>query len=548
MATTRTTRRFSRGVARRKGHLAVAVIAGVLTAAATAARAQIDATPSPRAGDASQTANSAAAPTAQQRRSFVAPTISWESTWTNNVGLATDRKSDWINEIRPGLEFAGSGAHSKVDGTLSLSALVYARTSSNDRVLPQANIAGTLEAIDRLLYIDGTVDVSQQYLSPFGARPQDISSATQNRYTSQLYTVSPYLKSKIGDGVDYELRQKSTWSNANGSSVNGLDTRSYSSEVSGHIAREARPGGWRLEYDRNDISFAGQSQDETSEIARATGLYRFDPTFQAGISGGYEDDRFFLTHQSGSIYGVSIEWHPNDRMSLTANGEHRFFGTSYHVKADDHSRRVVWSIDASRDVTSYPQQLGTLQAGQDVSALLNALFAPRISDPALRQSAVEQFIRDRGLPSSLSSPLALLTQQLTLAELARGTIGLVGARNSILFNVFRSRVQPVPGTEQDLSPLLAQLINNTQTGAGVTWTHQLAPSVSLTTNGIWARTTQDVAPIGSTRLYELQAILSRNVTALTSIHGGLRYQDSQSDVSQSFREFAVFVGLTHGFR
>ncbi|HYM24318.1 MAG TPA: TIGR03016 family PEP-CTERM system-associated outer membrane protein [Vicinamibacterales bacterium] len=538
------------------------MIAAILTGAMPRAHAQAYAAPGPQVGDGSQSANPAAAaqagpgqPTSsstatkeQQRRNFVSPTISWESTWTNNVGLAADRKSDWINEIRPGLQFAETSAHSKVDGTVSLSALAYARTSSNDRVLPQANIAGTLEAIDRLLYIDGTVDVSQQYLSPFGARPQDISSATQNRYTSQRYTVSPYLKAKVGDGIDYELRQKSTWSNANGSAVNGLDTRSYMNEVSGHVAREARPGGWRLEYDRNNISFAGQSQDERSEIARATGLYRFDPTFQAGIIGGYEDDRFFLTRQSGTTYGVTIDWHPNSRMSLTANGEHRFFGTSYHVKLDDHTRHLVWSLDASRDVTSYPQQLGTLQAGQDVSALLNALFAPRVPDPAQRQSLVEQFIRDRGLPSSLSSPLALLTQELTLSELARGTIGLVGARNSILVNAFRSRVQPVPGTEQDLTPLLSQLINTTQSGAGVTWTDQLAPSLSLVTNGTWARTTQDIAPLGTTRLYELQAILTRNVSTLTSIHAGLRYQDSRSDVSQSFREFAVFVGLTHGFR
>lgn len=542
--------------------LAATVIAAMLAGVAPGAHAQADATLNPQPAYGSQPANPAAAPQvaagptaasstapkAQQRRSFLAPTISWESTYTNNVGLSTDRKADWINEIRPGLQFAENGAHSKIDGTVSLPILVYARTSSNDRVLPEANIAGTVEAIDRLLYIDGTVDVSQQYLSPFGARPQDIASATQNRYTSQLYSLSPYLKAKVGDGIDYELRQKSTWSKANGSSVNGLNTRSYTSEVSGHVAREARPGGWRLEYDRNDISFAGQSQDEMSEIARATGLYRVDPTFQFGVSGGYEDDKFFLTRDRGAIYGLVFEWHPSDRMSLTANGEHRFFGASYHVKFDDHTRHLVWSIDASRDVTSYPQQLGTLQAGQDVSALLNALFAPRIEDPALRQSVVDQFIRDRGLPSTLSSPLALLTQELTLSELARGTIGVVGARNSILFNAFRSRVQPVPGTEQGLSPLLTQLTNNTQRGAGVTWTHQLAPNLSLATNGIWARTTQDVAPLGTTRLYELQAILSRNVTVLTSIHTGLRYQDSRSDVSRSFREFAVFVGLSHGFR
>lgn len=534
----------------------------MLATAVPDALAQTDTTQGAQSGEASQSQNDAAtaqsrqgpgaAPSAtskaQQRRSALTPTISWESTYTDNVDLSSDRKSDWVNEFRPGMLFVENGAHVKVNGTVSLPMLVYARTSKNDRVLPEANIAGTVEAIDRLVYIDGTVDVSQQYLSPFGARPQDVSSATQNRYTSQLYSVSPYIKSKVADGIDYELRQKSTWSNANGSSVNGLGTRSYTSEVSGHVEREARPAGWRLEYDRNDISFAGQSQDETSEIARATALYRVDPTLQFGVSGGYEDDKFFLTRDSGAIYGVVVEWHPSSRMSLIASGEHRFFGASYHVKLDDHIRRIVWSLDASRDITSYPQQLGTLQAGSDVSALLNALFAPRITDPALRQNLVDQFIRDRGLPSTLSSPLALLSQQLTLAELARGTIGVVGARNTILFDAFRSRVQPIPGTEAEaLSPLLTQLINNTQTGAGITWTYQLAPSLTLATDATWARTTQDVAPLGTTRLYALHTILTRNVTALTSLHAGVRYQDSNSDVAQSFREFAVFVGLTHRF-
>lgn len=534
----------------------------MLATAASDALAQADATLGTQPGQASQPQSAAtaaqsnswpgAAPSAtsqaQQRRSFLTPTISWESTFTNNVALSPDRKSDWINEIRPGLLFSANGAHTKVDGSVELPMLVYARTSNNNRVVPEANIAGTVEAIDRLLYIDGTVDVSQQYLSPFGARPQNVSSATQNQYTSQLYSVSPYIKSKVADGIDYELRQKSTWSNANGSSVSGLSRRSYTNEVSGHVAREARPAGWRLEYDRNDISFQGQSQDETSEIARGTALYRIDPTFQAGAIGGYEDNTFFLTHESGAIYGVTVEWHPSSRMSLIASGEHRFFGASYHVKFDDHTRHIVWSLDASRDITSYPQQLGTLQGGGDVSALLNALFAPRITDPALRQSLVNQFIQDRGLPSTLSSPLALVTQQLTLAELARGTVGIVGARNSILFNVFRSRVQPVPGTEAAaLSPLLTQLTNNTQTGAGVTWSHQLAPKLSLVTDGIWTRTTQDVAPLGTTRLYWLDAILRQDVTALTSLHAGVRYQDSRSDISQSFREFAVFVGLTHKF-
>ncbi len=52
---------------------------------------------------------------------------------------------------------------------------------------------------------------------------------------------------------------------------------------------------------------------------------------------------------------------------------------------------------------------------------------------------------------------------------------------------------------------------------------------------------------GTTRLYTLQPMLSQVLTPLTSIYAGARYQDANSNVSTGYREFAVFVGLTHTF-
>ncbi len=480
------------------------------------------------------------------------PSVSWESTLTDNVNLAPSdqRTSDWINQLTPSIRFNETGAHTKLSGSLSLPVLLYARTTQNNYVAPEANVTGTLEAIEKFLFIDASVNVSQQYLTPFGARPNNLANATQNRYTTQTYSISPYVKGNAADGVDYELRQKETLSNANGVSVGTNTNRSYTSDITGHIQHEARPGGWLVEYARSDIRFPGQDvqSNETTELERFSALYRADSTLQLRASAGYEDNRFFFTRDNGVIYGAGVEWHPTDRTSLSAFGEHRFFGVSYHVSFDHHTPLTVWSIKASRDTTSYPQQLADLPAGANVSGLLDSLLGSRVQDPAQRQVLVDQFIRDRGLPLLLSSPLALFSQQITLVESETATFGILGARNTILFTAYRARSQPIEGSDVGaLTPLLAQLTNNTQVGTNVAWTHQLAPSLTLGANADWSRTIANLSGGGVTRLFRISTNVSRTLTALTSVYVGARYQDSHSDVDASYREVAVLVGLTHTF-
>ena len=101
---------------------------------------------------------------------------------------------------------------------------------------------------------------------------------------------------------------------------------------------------------------------------------------------------------------------------------------------------------------------------------------------------------------------------------------------------------------ETLPPLLSQFLNNTQVGANVVWTHQIEPTLALNVTGDFSRTTDNVAPNGTTRLFSLHATLSRALSALTSVYAGARYQDSTSDVASDYREAAVFVGVTHTFR
>jgi uncharacterized protein (PEP-CTERM system associated) len=339
----------------------------------------------------------AAAPTLAHAQTWrVVPAFSFESTLTDNVDLApSGRKADWINQFTPSVRFSEIGAHTKLTGAVALPMFLYARTSENNYIAPEVNIAGTLEAIERFFFVDTTVNVSQQYLSPFGTRPTTLSNASANRYTAQSYSVSPYLKGIAANDLSYELRQRSIWSDATGVSAGSNGNRAYTSEVTGYLAKSPRPGGWAFDFSRSDIEFPDRNSEST-QIARAHATYGPDPSLQLSATAGYEENHFFLTRERGTTYGAGVVWHPTDRTNLDASWEHRFFGTSYHVAFDHHTPLSVWSVRASRDTSSYPQQLATLTPGTDVGILLNSLFASRITDPAQRQVLVDQLIRDRG--------------------------------------------------------------------------------------------------------------------------------------------------------
>jgi uncharacterized protein (PEP-CTERM system associated) len=101
-----------------------------------------------------------------------------------------------------------------------------------------------------------------------------------------------------------------------------------------------------------------------------------------------------------------------------------------------------------------PQQLASLPAGGDVSSLLNTLFLTTIPDPTQRQQTVDQFIRDRGLPSVLSGALTLYSQQTLLEESQTASVGRLGTRNTVILTIYNVRTQPISASGDVLSGLV----------------------------------------------------------------------------------------------
>jgi uncharacterized protein (PEP-CTERM system associated) len=476
------------------------------------------------------------------------PELGLELDFTDNVDLApSDRKrSDFVLAILPRLTILEKSAHTTFSGSIAAPSFLYARTSGNDRVRPEVNLAGNAELVPRVFFVDGAVNISQQYLSPFGAQPQSLINATNNRYTAQSYRFSPYIKGESRGDLKYELRDNNIWSNATSAPV--ATRASYTNELVGDIRREPRPLGWSIDYRRDETRFTSQPPFR-DQIGRGNVLWLPDREIELSGMAGYEETEFPTLSTSDVIYGAGFRWHPSDRTKLDARWEHRFFGTSYHVDFSEHTRLTTWSLGASRDITTFPRQLATLGADQNVAALLDQIFASRIADPTERQTFVDQLIRDRGLPSALGSPLTLYTEQVTLRETVHATVGILGARNSVFVTADRTQSEPVTGVTTTPVDLLLLQNDTTQYGTSVVWTHKLTSLLTLVTNADWFRTLSNRQSGLRATQQNARIILSARLSPLSDVYAGVRHQTLDSTVAaSSYRETAVFVGLRHFFR
>lgn len=478
----------------------------------------------------------------------VLPTLSVEETATNNVNLSAseNRQSDLVTQITPSLHFTEKGARTSLDGVISLPLLLYLRTGSdNNRVSPSANVNGRVELVEDFFFLEGSVSVSQQFLNPFGAQPDNLANATQNRYTSVSYRVSPFIRGVTPSNVRYELRNVNGWANLSNAPI-GFDNSHYT-QWTGFAAKTDTTLGWQANFDINNIQFNDQNKIYT-RLARVGPVYNVDPQLRLRASVGYERNEYTLTESSNVIYGVGLEWRPTPRTHLVGTWEHRFFGSSYLFSFDHRTPLTIWNLRASRNINTYPQQIATLPAGVDVFGLINQLFLSRIADPVQRQAAVEQFIADQGFPSVLSSPVPLYSQRVLLQQSASATVGFLGARNTLLFSVATLSSEPITAAGDPFPPLLAGANDNRQTSATVIWTHRLTPSVNMTSTLQASQTVATSSLEAATRQGVARVVFSSPLSAKTTAFAGARYQVLLSDVSLDYNEVAVFVGLTHAFR
>ncbi|HOG03700.1 MAG TPA: TIGR03016 family PEP-CTERM system-associated outer membrane protein, partial [Accumulibacter sp.] len=152
-----------------------------------------------------------AIPAAHAENWRITPTLAVNETLTNNLYLtSSNRTSDLVTGITPGISIEGKGARASLRLSYAFTEQLYARESSSNGHQNALTAIGTLEAIDDWLFIDATGSISQQYLSAFGAISPSTANVNRNQTETSSYSISPYIKGRFLTSTEYFLRYKGT--------------------------------------------------------------------------------------------------------------------------------------------------------------------------------------------------------------------------------------------------------------------------------------------------------------------------------------------------
>jgi uncharacterized protein (PEP-CTERM system associated) len=481
----------------------------------------------------------------EHRSNALTLSLGLRETFTTNPNLEPTARSDWVTEIAPGFTANYTGAHSMLQGTMSIPVLIYARSGErNNYVAPTGNLNGDVSFFEDRFHIEGNLAASRKFLSPLGATPVDLSTTSDNSYRSTTLRLSPYVKGVSPGGIGYELRNNNVWALQSGS---GTENSRFN-ELTGSLSSAERGQlGWRANFDVSTSHFSNQNPIDM-RIARLVGVYRIDAALELNATVGYESNEYAFSSSKGATYGAGFRWRPTERTDLGATYEHRFFGSSYTVNFSHRTPRTVWGFDATRNVVTYPQFLGTLAGGMVVSSFLDQLFLSSTPDAAARQALVDRFMRDRGLPAVLDGPVSLYNQQIQLQERQSATFGIIGVRNTIVASVYNQRSDSIDASGSPLPAIGVGTANTTQTGANIAWTLLVTPTATLVSSIDGSRSVSNDERALSTKQGAARLVLTTPLSSRTTAFFGARYQYGNSDWIQNYREYAAYAGLSYTLR
>jgi len=480
--------------------------------------------------------------------------IRLKETYDDNPRLAPrdDRRADLITEITPALRIDGNSPRLRANIEYRPSLFLYARNSEEDKLFNRLRAFGSLEAIENFFFVDVNGIITQTFISPFGARG-DLGTITQNRTETRTFGISPHIRGELGRGYVYELRNRNLWTSSDTESLGNV----HSTHWNGRFASPVRLFGWALEYEESKIRQEDFTQQPDREMRLVRGRLFFQPDYawRFSASAGWEENNYEVLRQtqSNSIYGLGVAWNPSVRTRVDAQYEERFFGPSRLARLHHRTRLTAWRLNYSRGVSDYQQEALRLPPG-DTAAVVDAIFAARIPDPAERQQAVDQFLRASGTPSFLSSSLSFYSTQIFLQERLDASVGIIGVRNSITFVVFATDSERISEGLTGVVPDAFLLGDRIKTrGFGLRADHKLTPFTWIGASAIRTDSRQEEPTVSTveSRNDNVALTLNHQMSPRTLAFAGVGYHVFDNEVENrdptSTWSYSVFVGLDHRF-
>ena len=458
----------------------------------------------------------------------VQSSLSLMETYSDNINLAPSgsERSDLVTTISPSLRVTRLSPRLTLNLGYSPQLLYYASGTNGTTIHNYLDAAANATLVQNLLYFDAQGNVSQQNVSPFGALAANTVNGSSNRVETRSFSLGPSIRSRLGNDLSYRAgyRYSTTSSDSNALSRNNTD------QIYGVVETSTsfRDLGVSANFDRTDIRYGGQNEILTENIG-TTLTYVVSPTLRLRAGVGYDRNdypSFPDRNLDGPSYFGGFDWTPSRNTGLNAQIGHRYFGNTANILFTQRTPRTVFNVSYTRDQTTSSQSFGGLVANPNY-ALLDQLLQASIPDPVRRAQAVTATLSQAGLPTSRFDQIGFVSNQLYLQKRFDVSLALLGVRNTVTFDVYRSESQALSALSFS-NDVFNQSQSFRQRGASATWTYRLGPRTTTTVTAQKLRN-ESLVGTANTRQRIVTASVNRQIGRRTS--GSLQYRNSRQDGS-----------------
>ena len=407
------------------------------------------------------------------KRSFsIVPRITFSETLTDNVRLTSnDRQSELVTEISPGIQISGERGRVRGYFDYALNGKVYAQNTAGASVQNALTAFGTFEAVDRFAFVDVNAGISQQAISALGTPAVSSASINANQTETATFRLSPYLRGRLANLVDYETRYTLSTNRSQSTVASDVTTRDGLIRLTGSGAGARL--GWSLEADQQNTSFSAGRTTESDRLSGALS-YAVLPRLNLSASVGQESNNFTtVDKQTNPTFGIGVNWTPSENTSLTASRDSHSYGNSHSFVALHRTPRTSWRLSDTTSVAAPSAQNGLANLGSAFDIYFSQ-FASIEPDPVKRAVLVSNFLQANGINPGSSIISNFATSAASLQRRQDLSFSLLGIRDTITFIATRSessRLDTVTTAVDDLSN--SALIR--QAGFSVSYAHKLTP-------------------------------------------------------------------------
>ena len=482
----------------------------------------------------------------------ITPRISVGEIFSDNINLDdSDKESDLVTEISPGISVHGEGGRLRADFDYQMQNAFYASNSDANGTFHQLNADATAEVAKDLFFVDASSTMGQALVSADQTISTGNLNNAGNRTDFYTYSLSPYLKPQFGGYADGLLRYTYSQVKYDGGTSDASTNSFDAGLVSG---RNFGPLSWSANYNYSDEQ-RDNASNTTYENADGQARYRISKHFSLVGSGGYSNNDFessqdvkngsywsagaFLqpsryysleAQQGNNLSTATVSLYPTRRTSLVVTYRDRQVGLNpgevWSGSFSHYTRHTTWNASYLEDTST--QQQVVLQEG----------FVFFGIDPITGEVNTNPQPGDLIIYAPVG-PVVSLTNEVIERKKASGTFGMKTGKTGLRFTVFDERRKYLTSLEEEETKGVSGSVNR-----------QLAPR----TNGILSGSYQRITDSGAGRdrdntfLY-LQTEISRQIRP--KLNGSLSYrystQDSGGGGGNDYTENRIEARLTAWF-